>query len=845
MMTTRDRLDERGEQQMRARQDAASRRHSTAALMADYAAIGRRRPMALEATAIRTNSSDLAELIAHIASDGAVGAHELVEMVRAGDAELALEPEWVARLGRVIALAPSLDASADGADAIELLRFASSRIDRTRPNLRFRRLLVELLYAAGRFAEARDELELEPGLTRIDQGYLATDLLNPFSGSPFADEAAWLRGINRHFAANKMEKIALFDGPGVPFDNVVCLAPAGSVRGPLVSVIVTAYNPPERGFRTSVESILSQTYADLEVLIVDDASDASSRSFIESLTELDPRVRLLSAKKNGGTYLARNLGFEAAQGVYVTGQDSDDWSHPRRIERQVALLESQTHLPGVRAAALFVDETLVANRVGYTPRAPHAPSLMARTSDLVRLGGYLPARRAADNELHRRLEAAYGEHVLEMKAPLSLYRVLKGSLSRSDFRAGWRHPARSAFTQSYTSWHSSAAGSWEALRSVPDTPAVPIPSRFEVVPREKSYDVVFAADWRQNGGPQKSILEEINALRSTGLRLGVLHFEAARFMSVKAGTLCAPVQTLIDQGVIDRVLPDERAEVGLLVLRYPPILQFVTGDPIELSVGRMVILANQAPSERDGSDIRYRVEDCTRNARRLFGVDPLWVPQGPTVRQILTVDVAAERLAPYDMPGIIDLDAWWTPRGRFRSDRPVIGRHSRDNVMKWPELPADLAAAYPLDGSADVRVMGGGATVRSILDLDRDPDCWVVFGVDEMPVRAFLNSIDFFVYFQNSTAYDAFGRSILEAAAAGAVPVLPHHFRDTFGPAALYTDVTSAMQVVRALYADPEAYARQVEIGREFVAANFGYAPYRELVAQLLAAPSFARAEAP
>src|SRR5690606_23473205 len=225
--------------------------------------------------------------------------------------------------------------------------------------------------------------------------------------------------------------------------------------------------------------------------------------------------------------------------------------------------------------------------------------------------------------------------------------------------------------------------------------------------------------------------------------------EAFRFMTTRSDPLCEPLLDLVAEGVVDLVQLDQGASVSLLVVRYPPILQFVPSTPTRIDVTQAIILANQAPSELDGTDVRYIVPVCEQNMRELFGVDPTWVPQGPIVRRALVDLVAPERLADYDMPGILELDEWATPRTRFRSDRPVIGRLSRDTAMKWPADPDVLFDVYPVHDEFDVRIMGGKHTVRRVTGSPSLPAQWLSYDYGEIPARLFLFQLDFFVYFHH------------------------------------------------------------------------------------------------
>ena len=110
---------------------------------------------------------------------------------------------------------------------------------------------------------------------------------------------------------------------------------------PLVSVIMPAFNA-ERFIRESIESALGQTLGDIEVLVVDDASTDRTRAIVEELARHDSRVRLLSAERNSGPAVARNLTIEAACGRYIAFLDSDDLWLPRKLERQIAAMTANS-----------------------------------------------------------------------------------------------------------------------------------------------------------------------------------------------------------------------------------------------------------------------------------------------------------------------------------------------------------------------------------------------------------------------------------------------------------------------------------------------------------------------
>jgi glycosyltransferase involved in cell wall biosynthesis len=113
---------------------------------------------------------------------------------------------------------------------------------------------------------------------------------------------------------------------------------------PLVTAIVPAFNA-EATLSATLRSVAAQTYATLEIVIVDDGSTDSTAAIAERFCAGEPRARLIR-KANGGASSARNAGIAAARGDYVAPIDADDLWHPAKIERQVAAALAAPEPPG-------------------------------------------------------------------------------------------------------------------------------------------------------------------------------------------------------------------------------------------------------------------------------------------------------------------------------------------------------------------------------------------------------------------------------------------------------------------------------------------------------------------
>ena len=108
----------------------------------------------------------------------------------------------------------------------------------------------------------------------------------------------------------------------------------------MISIIIPTFNR-EHLIQKAVESVLDQSYTDIEVIVIDDGSTDNTEEKVRLIE--DERVRYLKLNNNGGACRARNKGAEIARGEYLAFQDSDDIWHKDKLEKQIRFLEQRNY----------------------------------------------------------------------------------------------------------------------------------------------------------------------------------------------------------------------------------------------------------------------------------------------------------------------------------------------------------------------------------------------------------------------------------------------------------------------------------------------------------------------
>lgn len=116
------------------------------------------------------------------------------------------------------------------------------------------------------------------------------------------------------------------------------------MNNPVVSILIPTYNRAVL-LTKAIQSVLSQTYSEFELIIVDDASIDTTAAIVENFH--DPRIHYLRLNKNGGVSAARNAGLKICRGDYIAFLDSDDVWVPEKLEKQLQLFHNSSDQVGV------------------------------------------------------------------------------------------------------------------------------------------------------------------------------------------------------------------------------------------------------------------------------------------------------------------------------------------------------------------------------------------------------------------------------------------------------------------------------------------------------------------
>jgi glycosyltransferase involved in cell wall biosynthesis len=521
-----------------------------------------------------------------------------------------------------------------------LLKESKNKVFRIRlvePHLQHQKVFLDGLIIVGAFDEWRStQGEL---LRQLKISHSTNcDSANPFiQGNVNKLENAWLKKFNEYFNVFGLEEIKILASGTSPFDRLSTSA-MPKVQGPLVSVIVSTFNPgPE--LVTAIQSLISQTWERIEIIIVDDFS--TQTEFIDHAKSLDPRIKIVRQSENLGTYAARNLGIRNSSGEFITTHDSDDWAHPQRIELQAKNLLSKGKIHANLSWGLRVSSDLRVSTLGFSETRVNASSLMFKRQLIEEVGFFDEVRKGADSEFRLRILAKFpGSLSVVGFQPLSIVRIGHESLSRMDFSPLWTHPDRHFYRHCYETWHKSAK--LTDFRILSDAKSYRLPFPCPVVylnvkdsPIQKDFDVIYAANFSNEYASRNLGIKRLTESIHGQEHIGVLNLKSLQLNEA----FDPEFQRLISAEKIYYVSQDNFAPANKLVIIDPEFLllrsalpQLLDPQAVEIQVTSLQRLLNHfqkisgtSITLNDKSEVKTLISKIQENTFTLYGKHPAWM----------------------------------------------------------------------------------------------------------------------------------------------------------------------------------------------------------------------------
>ncbi len=420
----------------------------------------------------------------------------------------------------------------------------------------------------------------------LSAGFLKLDVANPFRGLNHAEtkhklatqqSSQWLSKLSGSLLGRGVAPLEFEYEALKPIDALT--APSARQRtmkasDPKVSVVISTYMPDQHLF-TAVKSALAQTYQNLEVLVIDDASGVEYTGLLEQVQTLDPRVRVLHQTENGGTYRIRNRALDEATGDLITFQDSDDWMHPQRLELQVKhLLRHPKQVANSSMSTRLTDrlEALESNR-RYRIGICEPSLLFWREKVRDRVGYFDTVRKGGDIEYRKRINKAFGvdSAIIRPYRVLTIQRADNGGLTQGELGFRWIAEFRTNHRDSFLYWHSKLgkAVGWRIERTEERSFYAPrlsrLPSRIAREPR--AFDVVVAANYRDPVNAEVAVAK-IRELTQVGKAVGVLQLNSMYPLELSR-SLGRDLLEILNANKVDMVYPKDQLAVGHLELMAP------------------------------------------------------------------------------------------------------------------------------------------------------------------------------------------------------------------------------------------------------------------------------------
>nr|WP_246187557.1 glycosyltransferase family A protein [Ornithinibacillus caprae] len=404
-----------------------------------------------------------------------------------------------------------------------------------------------------------------------------------------------------------------------------------------VSIILPAYNA-ETGIQTAINSLLAQTWQNFELLVVDDCSPDDTVKVVREYAEKDSRIKLLNTPINSGPYVARNIALKEATGEFVTINDSDDWSHPQKIEIQVKHLLVNEHIIANTSEHARLTEEIKLYRRGTPGKYifPNMSSIMFRRKPVIeKIGFWDSVRFAADGEFKRRLLKEFGvqRYVDLQTGPLSLPRQSVSSLTGSSAFGynGFFKGVRKEYVESLEYYHNRADNlyyPYPQMKRLFPVPEPMWPLREEKPFGKRHFEIVIATDFRVY---TMATLNEIKRRSNLHERIGLVQIN--QFNLDLDNKTNEAYRSLIDGEKIQMLVYGEKIKCLKLIIINPVVLEASQHYIPDIEPEEVYVVVNRLPVEN--GQRYYHFNNCKQHLTSYYNSNCIWVPYDSSIRNKL------------------------------------------------------------------------------------------------------------------------------------------------------------------------------------------------------------------
>ena len=279
------------------------------------------------------------------------------------------------------------------------------------------------------------------------------------------DDEKWLNYINKYLDSFGCSPIKLTNQVNKKlYYRIRADKPKDISSSIKVSIIMPAFNA-QSTIKNSINSILSQTWTNIELIVVNDCSEDNTWEIIKKIANEDSRIRAINNPSNVGAYVSKNIGLRIATGHYITGHDSDDWAHPQRIENHLKAINSEKVKPRASLTRMIRME-----ENGYFPfylegtfcldgvlRVASITCMFETNFLKDTLGGWDCSRFGADSEIIARAKMVLGKEFKDYHQMSMICLNAPNSLTNNPIHGVQRgkglSPSRKFYKDQWTEWH--------------------------------------------------------------------------------------------------------------------------------------------------------------------------------------------------------------------------------------------------------------------------------------------------------------------------------------------------------------------------------------------------------